>query len=154
METKSLNGGSYKRIIFLMNKIFEKSSSFNPKKFLENSLFKNMHISSKLETLYYLKNTSHNDNDFGVIKTSKSFRDELENFYNELSNKNIQSHSSNLSRINTTIKDLFKLKFYFTCIVTSIFIVDCLHYILSGQSILQWWLFFHCSFKFLLDYLF
>jgi hypothetical protein len=84
METKSLNGGSYKRIIFLMNKIFEKSSSFNPKKFLENSLFKNMHISSKLETLYYLKNTSHNDNDFGVIKTSKSFRDELENFYNEL----------------------------------------------------------------------
>ena len=43
-----------------------------------------MHISSKLETLYYLKNTSHNDNDFGVIKTSKSFRDELENFYNEL----------------------------------------------------------------------
>ena len=84
METKSLNGGSYKRIIFLMNKIFEKSSSFNPKKFLENSLFKNMHISSKLETLYYLKNTSHNDNDFAVIKTSKSFRDELENFYNEL----------------------------------------------------------------------
>ena len=82
METKSFNGGSYKRIIFLMDKIFEKSPSFNLKKFLENSLFKDVHISTKLQTLCYLRNTSHIG--FGGINTSKSFRDELENFHNEL----------------------------------------------------------------------
>ena len=79
MEAKSL---SYKRIIFLMDKLFEKFLSFNPKKFLENSLFKDMHIPQKLKVLYYLRSTSQSG--FGGIKTTKSFRDELENFYNEL----------------------------------------------------------------------
>ena len=82
IETKSFDGGSYKRIIFLMDKLFEKSSSFNPKKFLENSLFRDMHIPEKLKVLYYLRGASQSG--FGGIKTTKSFRDELENFYNEL----------------------------------------------------------------------
>ena len=82
METKNFNGGSYKRVIFLMDKLFEISSSFKPKRFLENSLFRDMHVTVKLRVLYHLRSTSYSGH--GGIKTTKSFRDELENFYNEL----------------------------------------------------------------------
>ena len=51
--------------------------------FLENSLFRDMHIPQKLKVLYYLRSTSQYVF-VGGIKTTKSFRDELENFYNEL----------------------------------------------------------------------
>ena len=73
-----------------MDKLFEKSSSFNPKMFLENSLFRDMHIPQKLKVLYYLRSTSQYVF-VGGIKTTKSFRDELENFYNELCTE-INSH--------------------------------------------------------------
>lgn len=84
IETKNFNfnNRSYDKIIFLMDKLFDKSPSLNPKKFLENTLLRDKHIFEKCQIIYYLRNTSHTT--CRGIKTSKSFRDELDNYYNEL----------------------------------------------------------------------
>ena len=64
-----------------MDKLFEKSSSFN-KSFWKTPYLEICIYLRKLKVLYYLRSASQSG--FGGIKTTKSFRDELENFYNEL----------------------------------------------------------------------
>ena len=103
-EANHFTDQSYKRIIFLMDRLFQKSLDFDPKKFLKDTLLKDLHISDKLEKLYFFKNSSgflHSS-----IKTSRNLRDELEDFYNELCLEISNIDINNFKKYKDEIREL------------------------------------------------